>query len=76
MAKIRGKVVVDAERCKGCGVCVASCPLSILALAKEVNAKGYNFAQLADAEKCTGCASCGIICPDSCIVVYRARVSE
>ncbi|MBO7185562.1 MAG: 4Fe-4S binding protein, partial [Alistipes sp.] len=26
MAKIKGTVVVDTEHCKGCGVCVASCP--------------------------------------------------
>ncbi|MBR4037699.1 MAG: 4Fe-4S binding protein, partial [Tidjanibacter sp.] len=26
MAKIKGTVVIDTERCKGCEVCVASCP--------------------------------------------------
>ena len=41
MAKIKGTIVVDKERCKGCGVCVASCPCDVLELSAEVNSKGY-----------------------------------
>ena len=37
MAKIKGAVVVDTERCKGCNLCVVACPLDVLALTtKEV----------------------------------------
>lgn len=74
MAKIKGRIVVDVERCKGCGICVEACPCNVLELANEVNAKGYNYARMANVDACTGCASCGIICPDSCIVVYRQKV--
>ncbi|MFI3292880.1 MAG: 4Fe-4S binding protein [Rikenellaceae bacterium] len=74
MAKIKGSIIVDNERCKGCGVCVASCPLQVLALSAEVNGKGYQFAVMANADQCTGCASCAIICPDNCITVYRQKV--
>ena len=35
MAKIKGTIVVDKERCKGCGVCVASCPCDVLELSAE-----------------------------------------
>ena len=73
MAKIKGAVVVDRERCKGCGVCVASCPLKVLEMSSEVNGKGYPFAVMARPDACTGCASCGVICPDSCITVYRQK---
>ncbi|MFI3305430.1 MAG: 4Fe-4S dicluster domain-containing protein [Rikenellaceae bacterium] len=76
MAKIKGTIVVDTQRCKGCGVCVTACPLSVLEMSTEVNDKGYTYAVMATAENCTGCASCGIICPDSCIKVYRAKVEE
>ena len=69
MAKIKGTILVDKERCKGCGVCVASCPCDVLHLSAEVNSKGYPVAQ----DACTGCASCAIICPDSCITVYRQK---
>lgn len=74
MAVIRGTLVIDGERCKGCGVCVASCPVQVLELSAEVNGKGYRVARMAQPEACTGCASCAIICPDSCIAVYRQKM--
>ena len=40
MAKIKGAIVVDTERCKGCNLCVVACPLDVIALNKEVNMKG------------------------------------
>ena len=73
MAKIKGTIVVDVERCKGCGVCVESCPQQGIALHREVNAKGYNYLHMANPEACTGCANCAIVCPDSCITVYRQK---
>lgn len=74
MAKIRGAVVVDVERCKGCNLCVVACPTSVLALASEVNGKGYNYAYMANPEACIGCANCGLVCPDSVIEVYKVKV--
>ena len=41
MAKIKGAIVVDTERCKGCSLCVVACPLNVISLKKEVNAKGF-----------------------------------
>ena len=73
MAKVRGAIVVDTERCKGCNLCAVACPLGIIALAKEVNMKGYNYARQVDEERCNGCASCATVCPDGCITVYRVR---
>jgi 2-oxoglutarate ferredoxin oxidoreductase subunit delta len=73
MAKIKGAVKVDAERCKGCAVCVAACPFDVLALSKEVNSKGYPWATGLHPDACTGCANCAVVCPDSCITVYRVK---
>ena len=73
MAKIKGTIVVDKERCKGCGVCVASCPCDVLGLSTEVNGKGYPVAWMVHPDACTGCASCAIICPDSVITGYRPK---
>ena len=42
----QGAIVVDKERCKGCGVCVVNCPTEAIALSHEVNGKGYNFLSL------------------------------
>ena len=71
MAKFRGAIVVDIERCKVCGVCITACPCKVIELSKEVNGKGYNYAFMANPEACIGCASCGITCPDGVIKVYK-----
>lgn len=76
MAKIKGTVVIDKERCKGCDICVAACPAQVLGLNARVNAKGYNYAYVKNAGDCIGCASCAMVCADSCIIVYRKKVEE
>ena len=46
MSKIKGVLVIDKNRCKGCGLCVVACPTKTLALStKEVNHKGYAFCE-------------------------------
>jgi 2-oxoglutarate ferredoxin oxidoreductase subunit delta len=74
MAKIRGSIVVNVERCKGCEICLTACPLDVIALSKEVNGKGYNFAYPANPEDCNGCANCGMVCPDGVITVYKTKI--
>lgn len=74
MAKIKGAVVVDTERCKGCDLCVVACPSKVLALSKEVNAKGYSYSYMATPDDCIGCAACGYVCPDACITVYKVKL--
>ncbi|PIE86370.1 MAG: ferredoxin [Bacteroidia bacterium] len=73
MAKVKGAIVVDKEKCKGCGLCVVSCPSKVINLAKEVNGKGYHYAYMANPDSCIGCANCGLVCPDSVITVYRLK---
>ncbi|MDR3188468.1 MAG: 4Fe-4S dicluster domain-containing protein [Prevotellaceae bacterium] len=76
MAKIRGAIVVDTEKCKGCEVCVEACPTGVIALAQEVNGKGYRYAYMHQPAACTGCISCALVCPDSVIAVYKVKVAE
>ena len=73
MSKIKGAIVVDTERCKGCALCVVACPRDVIALAKKVNVHGYQYVEAANADACVGCSSCGIVCPDGCITVYRKK---
>jgi 2-oxoglutarate ferredoxin oxidoreductase subunit delta len=74
MGKIKGAIIVNTDRCKGCNLCVVACPLHVLALAqREVNKKGYPFVHQVLEDTCTGCASCAIVCPDGCITVYRKK---
>lgn len=73
MGKMKGALVIDTNRCKGCGLCIVACPTQTLALSKkEVNHKGYAYCQEI-ADTCIGCASCAIVCPDGCISVYRQK---
>ena len=74
MGKIKGAVVVNTERCKGCNLCVVACPTNTLRLSEtEVNHKGYAFCCDVNPEQCIGCASCAIVCPDGCITVYKLK---
>lgn len=76
MAKIKGNIVVDTEACKGCGVCVVSCPTKVLVQGTKVNSKGYPYTVLSDGLDCIGCASCAMVCPDSCITVYKEKLEN
>lgn len=71
---IKGEIEIDIEHCKGCGVCVPACPNAVIALSKNVNAKGYNYAEGVKMDDCIGCANCAIVCPDGVITVYKAKV--
>ena len=37
MAKMKGAIEVNTERCKGCSLCIIACPQKVIALANKVN---------------------------------------
>ncbi|HKL66473.1 MAG: 4Fe-4S binding protein [Bacteroidales bacterium] len=74
MAKLKGSIVIDKEKCKGCGVCVTACPTQVIAMSDDVNSKGYNYAEAVNMDACTGCTNCSVVCPDGVITVYRMKV--
>lgn len=68
----KAKIEINTELCKSCELCVAACPLGIIAIDKNVmNKNGYAPATSVDPEKCIGCSNCAIMCPDSCIKVIK-----
>jgi 2-oxoglutarate ferredoxin oxidoreductase subunit delta len=70
----RGKVTIDTEECKGCGVCVDACPPKCLLLLPELNAYGVHPAHYTG-ESCSGCGICFYVCPEpGAITVYRLTV--
>lgn len=72
MDNARGKVYFNEDICKGCGLCIVSCPTHILEIDKEkINKKGYHPAGVIDPANCIGCANCAMVCPDSVITVER-----
>ena len=71
-----GRVVIRVEECKGCGLCVDSCPPRCLRLAPELSAYGVHPAEYAG-EGCTGCGICFYCCPEpGAIIVYKRRIPD
>ena len=65
-------VELNAEECKGCGLCVGACPPKVLLLADQLNRYGYHPAAYAGVG-CTGCGICFFVCPEpGAIMVLRA----
>ena len=72
MARVRGSVQFDTDRCKGCELCTTVCPVDIIVIdTGTINGKGYNPATLTDPDKCIACGNCAMICPDLVIRVDR-----
>ncbi len=66
------KVTFDADRCKGCGLCVEACPKKIVALSTtKINSKGFHPAEVNDQSACIACAFCATMCPDAVIRVEK-----
>ena len=77
MSKIKGQILVNTNRCKGCSLCIVACPKGVIALAdKKGNVSGYPYIEAKTPDECTGCASCAIVCPDGCITVYRKKMED
>lgn len=68
----KGYVEISKEECKGCSLCIASCPVQCLALnTNDTNSYGLHYAYVAQPEKCIACMNCAVMCPDAAITVYK-----
>jgi 2-oxoglutarate ferredoxin oxidoreductase subunit delta len=75
MASSRGKVTINQDECKGCGLCVESCPPKVLQLQPELNRYGVHAGQY-KGEGCTGCGICFYCCPEpGAITVMRIKAA-
>ena len=77
MAKFRGAVVVDKEKCKACGKCIAACPKNLIEL---VPYDAKHIVQCSSKDKgvvvknvcsvgCIGCMICQKNCPSDAVHV-------
>jgi len=69
------KVLLDTEKCKGCGYCINVCPKKVIRFGDKFNKEGYKFIQI-DETNCIGCGSCHTICPDSVMEIYNNVANE
>lgn len=64
------KASIDKDSCKGCGLCVMSCPKKIIKISdNQINKQGYYAAEIIDIDACNGCTLCAVMCPDVCIKI-------
>lgn len=73
--KVKGRIEIDIQRCKGCELCMNACKEKAIQLSGTINIKGYRYA-VANNDICTGCVNCALVCPDAVITVYRMRTDK
>jgi hydrogenase-4 component H len=64
----RGRVVVDAEKCVGCGGCAEVCPSRCIIVTDPSPEKRVIEFLL---ERCTYCARCAEVCPEQAITATK-----
>lgn len=62
-------VIIDSEKCEGCGICVSVCPVQAISI---IEGKPY-----IDQNKCTECLQCVSECPNAAISqIFDRKVSQ
>ena len=54
---------IDPSQCKGCRLCIETCPRHCIVLGSQINSMGYQFARF-EGDGCTACGFCYYICPE------------
>lgn len=72
----RGQVYVIPERCKGCDFCIVFCPTQVLAVSREINAKGYHYPIVAPGKEdaCIHCGFCDLVCPE--LAIFTKEINK
>lgn len=62
-------IKIDSELCKGCDLCIESCPRHVYQKSSKENKKGVYLPFPENEEKCNKCHLCELMCPDQAITV-------
>jgi 2-oxoglutarate ferredoxin oxidoreductase subunit beta len=72
-----GHIKIESVRCKGCGLCVVTCPKDLIHFSDELNDRGYNYVVFdGDPSLCGGCTLCAVACPDQGIEVWNHKEKQ
>lgn len=62
---------ISVEHCKGCGLCILSCPKKALRKSGKFNKHGFDYT-ICNNSDCIGCGICFYSCPEpGAITVYK-----
>ncbi len=59
----RGRLVVNADECKGCLLCMTVCGPNVIVKTNALNRQGY-IPVAYKGEGCTACGQCFYACPE------------
>ncbi len=65
MNAMEHSIVIDEDKCTGCGACVEYCHVDAIAVSPETG-----VVEVVDLEICIECHSCQQNCPEGAIKVY------
>jgi 2-oxoglutarate ferredoxin oxidoreductase subunit gamma len=64
--------MIIPERCKGCHICIAKCPVAALSKGETLGVFATEIPEI-DLEKCIACGNCYRFCPDAAISVTKDK---
>lgn len=63
---------IEANLCKGCRMCVQTCPKHCIYIGNSINEIGYQYAVFKTGTACTACGLCFYVCPEpGAITVFK-----
>lgn len=60
------------SRCKGCGICIAKCPVAALSFGEELGVIATPVPKV-NLERCIACGNCRNFCPDAAISITKDK---
>ena len=73
------ELIVDEEKCSGCGRCVEACPLFLNPSKLGLLAKNAQYLEMADDYNlmdCFECGACSYVCPSHIPLVQYFRLAK
>jgi 2-oxoglutarate ferredoxin oxidoreductase subunit delta len=62
-------IKINSELCKGCDLCIESCPKNVYIKSSKENKKGVYLPCPKNEKDCNKCHLCELMCPDQAIIV-------
>lgn len=59
-------VIVDLEKCTGCGTCIDTCPVEVFELQEK---DGKQISEVIAEDQCIVCRACEVQCAEEAITV-------